>query len=113
VARAGAPLSHIGRAVEHEVRRRGFSVLPDLTGHGVGRGLHEPPSVPNCYDPAARETLREGLVITVEPLIAATPARVVTERDGWTARTHNRSLSAHHEHTIVITRGQPLILTAA
>ena len=112
-ARVGGALSAIGRAVESEVRRQGFSVLRDLCGHGVGRALHEPPSVLNYYSPFTRDTLTEGLVLAVEPLIAAEPARVVEGADGWTLRTHNRCLAAHHEHTVVITRGVPLVLTAA
>jgi methionyl aminopeptidase len=111
-ARAGGPVNAIGRAVEGEVRRYGFSVIRNLCGHGVGRTIHEPPSVPNFPDPSVREALTEGLVITIEPMISARPASTVQEPDGWTVRTHNRSLSAHHEHTIVITRGEPLVLTA-
>lgn len=112
-ARAGNRVSEIGRAVEREVRRHGFSVVRNLCGHGVGRSLHEEPSVPNFYDPWQTDVLTEGLVLAVEPILSAQPARTVEERDGWTLRTHNRCLAAHHEHTIVITRGAPLILTAA
>src|SRR5215210_3484865 len=112
-ARRGSPVSDIGKAVEREVRRHGFSVIRSLCGHGVGRTIHEAPSVPNFYDPQARDVLTEGLVIALEPMVSAEPARTVEERDGWTIRTHNRSLAAHHEHTIVITRGEPLVLTAA
>ena len=95
------------------MRRFGFSVLRNLCGHGVGRTIHEAPSVPNFYDPGARDVLVEGLVITIEPMISSEPARTVQEPDGWTIRTHNRSLAAHHEHTLLITRGEPLVLTAA
>jgi methionyl aminopeptidase len=112
-ARAGNPVTAIGRAVEGEVRRHGFSVIRNLCGHGVGQTIHEAPPVPNFYDPTVRDRLTEGLVITIEPMISAAPARTVQEPDGWTIRTHNRSLSAHHEHTIVVTRGEPLVLTAA
>ncbi|HEX9944718.1 MAG TPA: type I methionyl aminopeptidase [Thermoanaerobaculia bacterium] len=112
-ARAGRPVTDIGRAVEGEVRRHGFSVIRNLCGHGVGRTIHEAPQVPNFYDRSVRDVLTEGLVITIEPMVSAAPARTVQEPDGWTVRTHNRSLAAHHEHTIVITRGEPLVLTAA
>jgi methionyl aminopeptidase len=112
-ARMGRPVSDIGRAVEKEVRRHGFSVVRSLCGHGVGRTIHEEPSVPNYYDPRMRSVLTEGLVIALEPMISAEPARTVEEKDGWTIRTDNRSLAAHYEHTIVITRGAPMILTAA
>ena len=110
---AGNEVAEIGRAVEKEVRRHGFSVLRSLCGHGVGRGLHEAPEVPNFFSPLTRGTLNDGLVIAVEPMISAEPARLVEEPDGWTLRTHNRSLTAHYEHTIVVTNGEPMVLTAA
>jgi methionyl aminopeptidase len=112
-ARPGNRTKDIGRAIEREVRRRGFHVIPEFGGHGVGRTIHEPPSVPNYADPAARHLLTEGLVITMEPIIAATTGRVSLDRDGWTVRTSDGSLSAHYEHTLVITRGEPILLTAA
>lgn len=112
-ARAGNPVNEIGRAVEKEVRKHGFSVLRSLCGHGVGRGLHEEPEVPNFYSPLNRGQLHDGLVIAVEPMISTEPARLVEEPDGWTIRTHNRCLTAHYEHTIVVTGGRPLVLTAA
>ena len=113
VARAGRPLSKIGRAVETAVRRRGLSVLKDLNGHGVGRAIHEPPTIPNFYDRRLRGTLTEGLVITIEPIVAAGSGRIVEGADGWTIKTADGSPAAHHEHTLVITRGSPILLTAA
>lgn len=113
VARAGFRVSEIGRAVEKEVRREGFSVIRELGGHGIGRTIHEEPRVPNYADPEARHVLTEGLVITVEPIIAAGSGRAVMARDGWTMKTADRRPSAHYEHTIVITKGAPLVLTAA
>ncbi|HMD09759.1 MAG TPA: type I methionyl aminopeptidase [Candidatus Acidoferrum sp.] len=112
-ARPGNRTKDIGRAVEREVRRRGFYVVRELGGHGVGRSIHEAPSVPNYADPDARHLLTEGLVITIEPIIAATTSRVSLDRDGWTVRTADGSLSAHYEHTIVITKREPILLTAA
>jgi len=112
-ARAGNRTKDIGRAVEREVRRRGFHVIRELGGHGIGRTIHEPPSVPNYADFSAQHKLTEGLVITIEPIIAAGSGEVSLDKDGWTYRTADRSLSAHYEHTVVITRGQPLLLTAA
>ena len=112
-ARAGNRVSEIGRSVEREVRRCGFSVMKELCGHGVGRAIHEEPSVPNYHDPRHRTRLHEGLVITIEPIIAAGNGRSELKRDGWTIRTADRSLSAHYEHTLVITRNQPILLTAA
>jgi methionyl aminopeptidase len=113
VARAGQSLREVGRAVEAAANREGAVVVRELTGHGIGRRIHEPPSVPNWADPEARTVLTEGLVIALEPMLTSVPVRVVEEADGWTLRTHNRVLAVHHEHTIVIRRGAPLVLTMA
>jgi methionyl aminopeptidase len=113
VARAGQSLRDVGRAVEAAAKREGAVVVRELTGHGIGRRIHEPPSVPNWGDPDARTILTEGMVIALEPMLTSVPVRVVEEADGWTLRTHNRVLAVHHEHTIVIRRGAPLVLTAA
>jgi methionyl aminopeptidase len=111
-ARAGSRVYEIGRAVEGEVRRCGFAVMRELCGHGVGRTIHESPSVPNYCDPRHRTKLTEGLVITIEPILAAGSGRGELQSDGWTIRTADRSWSAHYEHTVVITRGAPVLLTA-
>lgn len=87
-------------------------MIRGLTGHGVGRTIHEPPSVPNHYDPRQRDMLTEGLVLTIEPLVSAGSEHTLLDRDGWTIRTRDGSLAAQHEHTLVITRGRPTILTA-
>jgi methionyl aminopeptidase len=113
VARAGFRVSEIGRVIEREVRRSGFSVIRDLGGHGIGRTIHEAPRVPNYDDPDANEILTEGLVITVEPIIAAGSGRSFVAKDKWTVVTADHSASAHYEHTLVITKGQPMLLTAA
>ena len=112
VARLGFRTCHIGREVEREVLDRGFNVIPELGGHGVGRTIHEHPSVPNFYDRRARTKLFNGLVIAVEPIISAGSGECVLLPDRWTIRTADRSLSAHYEHTIVITKGKPVLLTA-
>jgi methionyl aminopeptidase len=111
--RPGKRVCDVGGVVEAEVRRRGFSVVRALTGHGIGRTIHEDPMVPNWYDPAARESLSEGLVITVEPIIAMGAGESYEDNDGWTIRTVDGSLSAHFEHTLVVTKGEPILLTAA
>lgn len=113
VARAGRALNEIGQAVEKEVRRQGFSVMPGLAGHGIGREIHESPAVLNYYDRRQRHLLAEGMVITIEPIVSAGSGDYVEGPDGWTLSTADSSLSAHHEHTLVITRGAPLLLTAA
>lgn len=112
VARAGTCVREIGRAVEQEVRANGFSVVRELGGHGIGRQIHEAPSVPNFPDPDAKQILTSGLVITIEPIIAAGSGKVVLAGDGWTVRTADRCPCAHYEHTLVITRGEPILLTA-
>ncbi len=112
-ARAGNRVRDIGGAVEAEVRRHGFAVIRELAGHGIGRTIHEAPTVPNFYSPADRQPLEAGMVLTIEPLIAAGRADVVLDPDGWTVRTRDRSPAAHYEHTLVVTRGRPILLTAA
>jgi methionyl aminopeptidase len=112
VAREGFRVSDIGRAVEREVRRSGFSVIHDLGGHGIGHTIHEPPRVPNFPDPSANEILTEGLVITVEPIIAEGSGRSTLAADNWTVKTADGRRSAHYEHTIVVTKGEPILLTA-
>ena len=111
-ARAGNRVREIGRAIERQVRRDGFAVVRELGGHGIGRTIHEPPSVPNFADPFVRDFLTEGLVVTIEPIITAGSGRVLLKDDGWTVCTADGSLSAHYEHTLVITRGGPILLTA-
>jgi methionyl aminopeptidase len=113
VARVGNRVNDIGRAVEDEVRRRGFRVIRDLNGHGIGRTIHEEPSIPNYFDPRLTRKLTEGLVITVEPIVGETSGRFVEDADGWTLRTDDGGLAAHYEHTLVITKGKPILLTAA
>ena len=111
VAKAGTKVNEIGRAVESVVRARGFTVVRGLGGHGVGRTIHEAPSVPNQYDPWQPDVLTDGLVLTIEPIISAGSDRIRQDRDGWTTRTSDGSLAAHHEHTLVISRDRPVVLT--
>jgi methionyl aminopeptidase len=112
-ARAGERLAVVGGEVEAEVEDRGFHVLRELCGHGIGRTIHEHPTVCNYYDPSNYTRLNEGLVIALEPIISATTRRTRERGDGWTVVAADGSLTAHHEHTLVVTRGEPLILTAA
>ena len=112
IVKPGLRVAELGRAVEEEVERWGCSVVRELRGHGVGRSIHEAPSIPNYYSPLTEGVLHEGLVIALEPIVSELPARVVEEEDGWTLRTHNRSLAAHYEHTIVITAAGAEVVTA-
>lgn len=109
--RAKQPLNGIGRSVEKEVNRAGFKVIRQLSGHSTGRSIHEEPEVLNFYMKDNRQ-LHEGLVLAVEPMIAARNPDVVHRGDGWTIGTKDGSLTAHFEHTVVVTNGKPLILTA-
>lgn len=111
--RPGKRAFEVGRVIEDLVRKQGFSVVPVLQGHGIGRTIHEEPMMPNWPDPAARGWLTDGLVITVEPIIAMGSGESYEADDGWTIKTADGSLAAHFEHTLVVRNGQPLLLTAA
>jgi methionyl aminopeptidase len=111
--RAGSPVSAIGRAVEREVSRWNYHVIRELSGHGVGRTIHEAPEVPNWDTGDETTRLESGMVLAVEPLVSTGEAGVVEDADGWTLRTRDRSLAVHHEHTVVVTRGAPIIVTLA
>ncbi|MFL5814068.1 MAG: type I methionyl aminopeptidase [Bdellovibrionia bacterium] len=111
-ASAGKFLNAIGRAIELEARRSRLSVIENLGSHGVGRALHEEPGfIPSYYDPKDRRVLKEGQVITIEPFLSTGAREVFDTGDGWTLATHKRHLTAQYEHTMVITKGQPLIMT--
>jgi methionyl aminopeptidase len=112
VARAGAPQSVIGAAIERETGARGYAVCAELMGHGIGRHLHEAPDVPSVYVPGLTDTLTDGLVLTIEPIVSTGTGEVRPGADGWTVRTADGALSAHEEHTIVIIPAAPLVLTA-
>ena len=111
-AQPGALLADVGAAIERTTREHGFEVFRELTGHGIGRDMHEDPTVFNWAAPQATHVLEPGLVITIEPMIAAGGTRLMVERDGWTVRTVDRSPSAHEEHTIMVSDGAPVVLTA-
>ena len=113
VAVARVRVAELGRVVEGEVARWGHAVVREMCGHGVGRSLHEEPSVPNFFSPHTRRRLEDGMVIALEPIISESPSGIVEDEDGWTIRTANGCLAAHHEHTIVIREGRAEILTAA
>jgi methionyl aminopeptidase len=112
-ARAGNALREIGRAVERRAHRSGFHVVRNLCGHGVGRFIHEPPSVPNTKAEGTRQRLWEGLVITIEPFLTTRATSFYEAGDGWTLRTPDGSRGAQYEHTMVITRGEPIVITGA
>jgi methionyl aminopeptidase len=110
--RAGIPINTIGRTVQASVHADGYAVCTDLMGHSIGRRIHELPNIPNYDASGFDQPLTEGLVITIEPIIAAGHGAVREAGDGWTITTQDGSYAAHSEHTIVVTTGAPLILTA-
>lgn len=107
----GNRLGDIGHAVQHHVETRGFCVVRDFYGHGIGRRLHEDPAVPNYGEPGSGLRLKAGMVLAVEPMVNAGTDEVEVLEDDWTAVTVDRKLSAHFEHTILITDGSAEILT--
>ncbi len=110
--RIDRPISDIGRAADRAARRHGFRVIRELPGHGLGRALHEAPQVPMVFDAGARTRLTDGLVITVEPHVAIGSARLYQEEDGWTLTTRDGGWVVAFEHTVVVTKDKPILVTA-
>ena len=110
--RPGARISDIGHAVQQHVEAFGFTVVREFVGHGIGQKMHEEPQVPNYGEPGRGPRLAEGMVLAIEPMVNAGKASVKVLADGWTAVTRDGSLSAHFEHTVAVTAGEPWILTA-
>lgn len=111
-ARPGMKLGDVSAAIGDVCREAGYAVNLDFGGHGVGRTMHGDPHVPNDGRPHRGLKLRPGLVIAIEPWILATTDRIVTDQDGWTLRSVDGSRGAHSEHTVAVTEGDPLVLTA-
>ncbi len=110
-ATAGGRVGDIGAAVQRYVEMRGYSVVRQFVGHGVGTNLHEDPSVPNFGTPGRGPRLVPGMTIAIEPMVNVGTSEVEILRDGWTTVTKDGSLSAHFEHTVAITKDGPVILT--
>lgn len=111
-AQPGATLGDVGYAIEQVAKRAGYGIVRSLVGHGIGRALHEPPDVPNYGVPGRGMKLKEGMVITVEPVFTlGSSGAVYWGDDGWTIFSADGSIGVQYEHTIAITRGGPLILT--
>ncbi len=110
--KAGSKLNQIGKAVEREARDRGLTVIMNLTGHGVGRSLHEKPDhVLNYYDAWDATIMKEGMVLAVEPFISEKAEHTVESGDGWTFITPDKSLVAQIEHTVIVTKDKPILIT--
>ena len=110
-ARAGNRVSDIGHAVQAYVESQGYSVVRDLCGHGVGTNLHEDPSVPNFGKPGLGMKLLAGMTLAIEPMVNMGRYEVETLGNGWTVVAKDRKPSAHYEHTLLVTAGEPVILT--
>lgn len=110
-ARPGNRLSDIGHAIQSYVEKKGYSVVRDLVGHGIGRQMHEEPHVPNYGTPHKGVRLEEGMTLAIEPMVNVGGYEVETLGDNWTVITRDKSLSAHFEHTVAIRKDGPDILT--
>jgi len=111
-ARAGQPINMIGKTIQQEAKRNGYGVIFDLTGHGIGHHLHEEPTqVFNYYKSKDRRILEEGLVLAIEPFLTSGKGHVLEEDDGWSLRTIDRTIAVQFEHTIIVTKDEPIILT--
>ncbi len=110
-ARIGGFLSDISYNIEIYVKKKGFSVVKDFVGHGIGKELHEEPQIPNFGPPGEGPRLKEGMVLAIEPMVNAGGSEVTIEPDKWTVVTMDKSLSAHFEHTVAISSRGPEILT--
>ena len=110
-AKPGNRVTDISRAVQDYVEGHGYSVVREFVGHGVGRTMHEEPQVPNFVDRTMNDRLRAGMTIAIEPMVNAGRPDVKILKYGWTVVTQDGSLSAHFEHTVLVTENQPEILT--
>ncbi|MBI5822799.1 MAG: type I methionyl aminopeptidase [Chloroflexi bacterium] len=111
---AGQPLNIIGKTIHEEAKRNGYGIIYELTGHGIGRHLHEEPSaVHNFFKADERLILNEGLVLAIEPFLTTGRGRVVEKKDGWSLQTVDKTMAAQFEHTIIVTKNEPIILTLA
>jgi methionyl aminopeptidase len=111
-ARYGNRLTDISHAVQSYVESNGFSVVRKYVGHGIGTKMHEDPQVPNFGKPGLGPRLQQGMTLAIEPMVNMGGFEVFTRNDGWTVVTKDGSLSAHFEHTIAVTDGEPMILTS-
>jgi methionyl aminopeptidase len=111
-AKAGELLNGIGKTIQDEAKRNGYNVIFELTGHGIGKSLHEDPSaIYNFHKPDDRRILQEGWVLAIEPFLTPGRGRIVEEKDRWSLRTADRAIAAQFEHTVIVTKKEPIILT--
>lgn len=111
-ARAGARINRIGHAIQRVAKTHRFKIIRNLCSHGVGRALHEAPGdIPGYFDPRDTRVLKEGMVITIEPFLSTRSSYADEADDGWTLRCAPGNLSAQYEHTLIVTRGEPIVVT--
>lgn len=112
--KGGVKIADIGRLIETEARKHGFTVIRNLAGHGVGRSLHEAPDcILNCYDKYNTQRFKKNSTVAIETFIATTSSMAIEQADGWTLKGNKGGFVAQHEHTILVTDGVPEILTSA
>jgi len=111
-AHPGARLGDISAAIEHYAELRGYSVVREYTGHGIGRQMHEEPQIPNFGPPGQGPVLKKGMTLALEPMVNIGDWATKVDDNHWTVRTRDGSLSAHFEHTIAITDAEPEVLTS-
>lgn len=112
LCREGNRLSDVSHAIQSYVEKHGFSVVRDFVGHGIGKNMHEDPQIPNYGLPGKGPRLTEGMILAIEPMVNAGSYHVKTLADNWTVITADGKLSAHYEHTVAITKDEPILLTA-
>lgn len=110
-SRDGGHLGDIGHTVQRVVESNGFHIVREYVGHGIGRKMHEDPQIPNFGEPGRGPRLRAGMTLAIEPMVQAGDARTETLADDWTVVSYDRSLAAHFEHTVAITKDGPVLLT--
>lgn len=111
-ARIGARIGDVSNAIQKYCESRGYSLVREMCGHGIGRSMHEDPEVPNFGRRGIGPVMKDGMCICVEPMVNMGSKNIVIERDGWQARTKDRKWSAHYEHTIAVRGEDPEILTS-
>ena len=109
--RSGNRLGDVSHSIQQVVENGGFSVVVQFVGHGIGREMHEEPQIPNFGPPGRGPLLESGMVFALEPMVNEGVYEVEVDSDGWTVRTKDRKLSAHYEHTVAVTEGEPMVLT--
>jgi methionyl aminopeptidase len=110
-ARVGGRISDLSHAIQEHVEARGFSIVREFVGHGIGTHLHEEPQIPNYGEPGRGPRLAEGMVLAIEPMVSMGGPAVRVLDDGWTAVTRDGSLAAHFEHTVAVTAAGPVVLS--